>query len=82
MLAALGVFRHDVLQHVDVEGRVESDVWDQLQGLVLVGGLLQLCRLLPLRSVPDGDQNYGGYERHQGEHGHGCGDTQNPEVKM
>jgi hypothetical protein len=29
-----------VLQHLDVEGGVESDVWHQLQGLLILGQLL------------------------------------------
>ena len=55
MLTTLTVLGPDVLQHVDIEGRVEGDVGHQLEGLVLVRRLLQLCWLLPVRSVSDGE---------------------------
>ena len=78
MVTALRVLRHDVLQHVDVEGGVEGDVGNQLQRLVLVWRLLQLCRLLAVRSVSDGEEDYGRYDGDQAEHTHGSRYTQDP----
>ena len=53
VFTVLSVVGCDVLQHVNVKGRVQGDVGNQLEGLVLIRGFLQFGGLFSVRSVTE-----------------------------